>query len=169
MNELVTKARKHAEEAHRDQKYGLCPYLRHLEDVAAIVASHGDEAMAIAYLHDVLEDVKGATVRELVETFGTKIAECVKICTDEPGENRPERKRKTNAKMAGVKGDLEIALVVKAADRLANVRESVRSSLLDPDNKHLPKYRAEHPEFRLAAHRPGLCDEIWAELDKLLS
>ena len=48
MNELVTKARKHAEEAHRDQKYGLCPYLRHLEDVAAIVASHGDEAMAIA-------------------------------------------------------------------------------------------------------------------------
>mgnify|MGYP003331794011 CR=1 FL=1 len=74
-------------------------------------------------------------------------------------------KVKFNSPFTGVRAPL----VVKAADRLANVRESVRSSLLDPDNKHLPKYRAEHPEFRLSAHRPGLCDEIWAELDKLLS
>lgn len=169
MDDLVSRARRHAEAAHTDQKYGICPYFRHLEDVAVIVASHGEEAMAIAYLHDVLEDVKGATAEELENLFGKIIAECVKICTDEPGEKRPERKQKTNAKMAKVKGDHEIALVVKAADRLANVRESVRASVLQPGNKFLPKYRAEHAEFRAAAHRQGLCDEIWAELDRLLS
>jgi (p)ppGpp synthase/HD superfamily hydrolase len=140
-----------------------------LEDVAVIVANHGEEAMAIAYLHDVLEDVKGATAEDLENLFGKIIAECVKICTDEPGEKRPERKQKTNAKMAKVKGDHEIALVVKAADRLANVRESVRTSVLEPDDKRLLKYRGEHAEFRAAAHRQGLCDEIWAELDRLLA
>jgi len=169
MNELVTKARDYANEKHGDQKYGICPYLRHLDDVAVIVASHGEEAMAIAYLHDVLEDVKGATAEDLEKLFGQKITGCVKICTDEPGKSRPERKQKTNAKMSAVKGDLEIALVVKAADRLANVRESVRASILEPGNKQLPKYKGEYPEFRLAAHRPGLCDEIWDELDRLLS
>ncbi|MFM7541536.1 MAG: HD domain-containing protein [Planctomycetota bacterium] len=169
MDTLVKKARDFAEKAHADQKYGMGPYLRHLEDVAAIAAHHGPEAMAISFLHDVLEDVKGCSIEQLEEQFGHKIAKCVAICTDEPGETRMERKQRTNLKMAAVSGEWEVALVVKAADRLANVRESARSALLDPGNKHLPRYRTEHPEFRKAAHRPGLCDAIWEELDRLLA
>jgi hypothetical protein len=29
-------------------------------------------------------------------------------------------------------------------------------------------YRREHPEFRRAAYRPGLCDAYWQEMARLL-
>jgi hypothetical protein len=29
-------------------------------------------------------------------------------------------------------------------------------------------YRREHPAFREAAYRPGLCDELWREMDRIL-
>lgn len=28
--------------------------------------------------------------------------------------------------------------------------------------------RREHPAFRAAAYRPGLCDELWPEMDRIL-
>jgi len=58
-------------------------------------------------------------------------------------------------------GDDTLALVVKAADRLANLRESSKPG----SEKQLAKYRGEHPEFRKAVYRPGLCEPVWAEID----
>jgi hypothetical protein len=55
--------------------------------------------------------------------------------------------------------------VVKAADRLANVR----SCLVDQHNGMLAVYRKEHPTFRRAAYREGLCEPLWRELDALLN
>ena len=60
---------------------------------------------------------------------------------------------------------LELALIVKAADRLANVRACVA----DGNQRLLEVYRSEHPTFSRAAYRPSLCDTLWAELDSLLS
>ena len=133
----------------------------HLDAVAKIAQPFGETAAVIAYLHDVAEDTS-VGVDEIESEFGSLVADAVAILTDEPGENRKERKSKTYKKMAGVSGVAEIALVVKAADRLANVRACVA------DKKHslLAVYAEEHPVFRNAAYRADACDEVWSELDR---
>jgi guanosine-3',5'-bis(diphosphate) 3'-pyrophosphohydrolase len=158
------EARSFAIAAHGEQKYGAYPYSHHLDSAAALAAPYGAEAMAVAYLHDTVEDTN-ATLAEIESRFGSKVAGCVGLLTDEPGANRKERKAKTYAKLAVVSGPNELALLIKAADRLANVRACVQ------DRKHLlwDLYRSEHTVFKGAAYRSGLCDPLWAELDALLS
>lgn len=150
--------------AHGDQKYGDRPYVYHLDAVARLAEPYGVDATVIAYLHDTVEDT-GITVQDIEHKFGPKIAQCVGLLTDEPGANRKERKVKTYAKLAVVTGPSEIALVVKTADRLANVR----ACLVDQKQSLLAVYLSEHPVFRRSAYRSGLCDPLWEELDLLLS
>jgi len=157
---MIEKAREFAVMRHGDQKYGDLTYSVHLDAVAEIAKEYGDVAAAIAYLHDVVEDTD-ASVADVEAEFGKLIADCVSILTDEPGENREQRKSKTYAKMAAVSGPTELALVVKAADRLANMR-----CCLAEDNRRLLNiYRKEYPVFRESAYRQGACDPIWDELD----
>ena len=65
--------------------------------------------------------------------------------------------------MARVTGEAEIALVVKACDRLANMTACVAEG----NARLLAMYRKEHAVFRASAHRKGLCDSIWVELDRV--
>ncbi|RQP25373.1 HD domain-containing protein [Piscinibacter terrae] len=160
---MKEKARSLAVRAHGDQKYGEHPYVVHLDDVAALAQPYGEVAVAVAYLHDVVEDTT-VGLAEVEDQFGKAVAACVALLTDEPGANRKERKTKTCAKLAQVRADNEVALVVKAADRLANVRACVT----DGKKGLLSVYQGEHAAFRLAAFRPGLCDALWIELDSLL-
>ncbi|MFT3857476.1 MAG: hypothetical protein QM742_08265 [Aquabacterium sp.] len=104
------------------------------------------------------------TLDEVRTRFGDLVADCVALLTDEPGANRKERKAKTYAKLAQVHGALELALIVKAADRLANVRACIE----DGNQRLLEVYRSEHPTFKQAAYRARLCDELWSELDAAL-
>lgn len=120
--------------------------------------------MVIAYLHDTVEDTD-VTVTAIEEEFGALVSSCVDLLTDEAGANRKERKAKTYANLATVRGPNELALVVKAADRLANVR----ACIADGRESLWRLYREEHPVFRQAAYRIGLCDSLWIELDLLLS
>jgi len=92
------------------------------------------------------------------------VAGCVELLTDEPGATRKIRKAKTYAKLATVGQDFELALIVKTADRLANVRACVE----DGKDSLRNLYASEQPQFRSAAYRAGLCDPLWAELDQLL-
>ncbi|RQO44135.1 hypothetical protein DBV14_25220 [Variovorax sp. KBW07] len=156
-------ARAYAIEMHGDQKYGDHPYVHHLDAVVALLQPYGAGAQVVGYLHDVVEDTD-ATVSEVQERFGDLVARCVSLLTDAPGDNRKERKAKTYAALALVTGDEELALVVKAADRLANVRACVA----DGHRTLWETYRGEHPTFRAAAFRAGQCDALWAELDRLL-
>lgn len=159
----VEIACRFAVDAHGDQKYGDQPYEVHLKAVAEIAAPYGDDAQAIAYLHDVAEDT--ATTLDIIRHhFGDLIASHVALLTDEAGSNRKERKAKTNAKLKAVEEDHQFALIVKAADRLANLRASTNSS----DSSKLQMYRREQDAFREAAFRPGLCDELWNEMDRIL-
>jgi guanosine-3',5'-bis(diphosphate) 3'-pyrophosphohydrolase len=160
----VIKARAFAIKAHGDQKYGEKPYLVHLEDVVGIVEPYGEEAQVVGYLHDVVEDTSH-TLDEIRSVFGKHVADCVVLLTDPPGGDRAEKKEKSHQKLSQVKGDLELALIVKAADRLANVRASMR----DGNEKKLAKYRGEHVAFRAAAYRAGLCDAFWREIDRLIA
>lgn len=161
---MKTEARDFAIAAHGDQKYGRHPYYVHLDAVAKIAAGYGETAEIIAYLHDVVEDTN-VVLSEIEDKFGWLVSEAVGILTDEPGKNRKERKAKTYAKMARVSGHAEIALVVKAADRLANMR-----ACLDDNNKELlAMYKAEHATFKEAVYRPNACNEIWSELESIFN
>ena len=88
-----------------------------------LLGPYGEEAQVVGYLHDVVEDA-GVSVERIREGFGDLVAECVALVTDPPGLDRAGRKARTNAKLAKVEGRARLALVVKAADRLANLRAS---------------------------------------------
>ena len=117
----LDEARTFAYSAHAGQLYGTLPYSAHLDAVTELVAPFGERAQALAYLHDVVDDT-GVSAEVIRERFGPHVAECMALLTDVPGPNRKERKAKTYAKLAKVSGPAELALVIKAADRLANVR-----------------------------------------------
>jgi len=160
----IREAREFALAAHGGQKYGTHPYSVHLDAVAGLAGDYGETAQIVAYLHDVLEDTP-VELREIEDKFGKQVADCVLILTDEPGENRQERKRKTYAKMGAVPAALELALIVKAADRLANMRACVA----DANHEKLQTYKDEHPSFRRAAHREDLCPPLWSEMDRIVA
>lgn len=96
--------------------------------------------------------------------FGERVARLVSLVTDEPGANRRERKARSNAKLAAVPAEDALTLVVKAADRLANLRASAAGGA---DSK-LGMYRREHPEFRQAVFRSGLCDDLWRDIEAII-
>jgi (p)ppGpp synthase/HD superfamily hydrolase len=88
--------------------------------------------------------------------------------TDEQGANRAERHKKTYPKTASD----QAYTIVKLADRIANMRESEKTS-----PGLLKMYRREYPEFRKALKEPwGVVHKyreahgltaMWAELDQL--
>ena len=164
MADRVAEARQFAIAAHGDQTYGSEPYSVHLDAVAAIVSPYGEDAQVCAYLHDVVEDTD-IPIDRIRREFGDQIAKYVSLLTDEPGVNRKERKARTNAKLKAVPTELNSALIVKAADRLANLQASVRSA----DQSKLQMYHKEHSAFADAVYRAGLCDALWQEMDRILA
>jgi (p)ppGpp synthase/HD superfamily hydrolase len=162
--DVVSRARDFAIAAHGQQRYGDQPYVVHLDAVAKLAAPYGEDAQTVAYLHDAVEDT-AVTLDQVRALFSEHVAQCVALLTDERGGNRAERKLRTHAKLAQVSGASQLALIVKAADRLANLQMSSR---VKGDPK-LEMYRREHPAFRMAAFRPSLCDDLWAQMERILS
>ncbi len=175
----IVEARDFAMCAHGGQKYGDHPYVTHLDEVAEI-ALHAALGLgrnivvvcaivAAAYVHDVLEDTE-VHAQSIANKFGPPVAECAELLSDPPGKSRKERKAALHERLASLDESAFTGcavLIVKACDRLANLR---RSAGLPggPGNPGLLKmYREEAPAFRLAAHRPGLCDVVWAEIDRI--
>ena len=104
------------------------------------------------------------TVADISEKFTPFISRCVDLLTDEPGETRKERKGKTYARLSKIEGDEQLALIVKTADRLANVSASIK----DGNEKLLAMYISEHPLFQSSVYRLGLCEPLWIELNNLI-
>lgn len=156
-------ARKFALERHGNQKYGKLPYSAHLDEVAEISSPYGSKATVIAYLHDVVEDTE-TTLVEINAVFGQFISDRVSILTDESGANRKERKLKTYEKMSAVTGREELALLVKAADRLANLRAPNAQN-----NNMLTLYKSEHAIFKESVYRRNLCEPIWDEIEQIIN
>lgn len=169
---LVKKARAFALEAHGDQMYGTKPYEYHLQRVADLCSPMGPQYVALAWLHDVVEDT-AASFRDVEEAFDDGIAWMVGVVTDQAHPERGERKRLTYKALAALPKELPLwgeidfpyCLAVKVADRLANIRHCASH----PSSKKLLKmYRQEHPEFEAAIRRPGWCDPWWEEMRDLL-
>ena len=109
LSDPVARARAFAIEAHGTQRYGDRPYAAHLDAVADLLGPFSVDAKVVGYLHDVVEDTP-VPVDRVRESFGELIASCVELVTDQPGTNRRERKAATNAKLANVSGELQLAL-----------------------------------------------------------
>lgn len=160
MNTIIKLARDFALKAHGNQLYGIDkPYIYHLDQVVEILEPYGEMTHIVGYLHDVIEDTT-IQLSNIIKEFGFTIATCVYILTDEPGKTREEKKNETYKKIMcfSTFSYIHIPLIVKAADRLANV---LNKSKID-------MYRKEHELFKKVYFKSGLCDEIWIKLDNIL-
>lgn len=121
---LVRAALEMAREAHAGQvrnASGGRPYIDHPIAVAEHLARHisGDEVLAAALLHDVVED-SDLGVEDVRERCGDRVAEIVETLTDNATvEPYAMRKREHRDRVEAAGGD---ALSIYAADKLTNVK-----------------------------------------------
>jgi len=177
----IVEAREFAQRAHGNQRYGGHPYVVHLDEVAdiALLAALDLAAMGsgldlvlttvcVAYGHDILEDTD-VNISSIIARFGPEVGAGCAALKDPPGKNRRERKARLHENLGRV-SSLEplgrVILIVKASDRLANLRRSA-GVCGDGDPGLLRMYREEAAAFRAAVHRPGLCDRVWEEIDRI--
>lgn len=130
-------ALRFASHAHRWQRrdHGL-PYITHPINVATIVhaqmgqdAALPPEAIAIALLHDVLEDTE-TTYRELEEAFGSAVAEGVEVLSEPYWASRGQYYRRIMQAAPHIQ-------VVKLSDRLDNIRDLPHCGSLYKLRKHV--------------------------------
>lgn len=123
-----------ATQAHQGQtdKAGVS-YLYHPLTVASLV--EGDDAKAVALLHDVIEDSE-VTSQDLLEAgLSSEIVDAVQLLTK-------SRRLSYQDYLAALKGN-DLARRVKIADLTHNLDASrLNRDLTDADLKRLAKYRA---------------------------
>ena len=161
--DIQAKARLFAIERHGNQKYSkdAYPYLIHLEDVVNVLKHFGyteDKYICAGYLHDTMEDTP-TSHNDIKKVFGIEVAEIVYCVTDELGRNRKERHEKTYPKILSNPD----AIVVKLADRIANVENGI----FNKEYEFVKMYAGEYEEFKKILQTEGVCDEMWAYLDEL--
>lgn len=139
----VVLARDMATQYHKGQCYGDRPYEYHLAQVADIVSSLGTEHVVVAWLHDILEDTQ-LKFHRIEELFGYGIATNVAALTDPHLPSRKQRKERMDARLLSIARSMphfDVALQVKCADRLSNIRNSIG------DARRLAMYESEHASF----------------------
>lgn len=182
--ELYSKATEWASHAHehltkdgKPQRYDGEPYTEHLKDVQRALSRFGfdlnqncsDLAQRLvisAWLHDIIEDTS-VTYDDVKREMGQEIADLVYAVTNEPGKNRKERHAATYPK---IKNHPD-AIYLKLADRIANTERSILLYFHAPKSpkNFMDMYLKEYPKFREALHTPGLADEMWNHLDRLMT
>jgi len=98
------------------------PYVNHLIEVAQLVSNALSEPdtnlIVAALLHDTIEDTS-TTKEELIERFGTDVADLVAELTDDKSLPRQERKRLQIESAPKISAR---AQTVKLADKISNMR-----------------------------------------------
>lgn len=127
------KAKEFAARAHHGQarKYTGEPYIVHPAEVAELCASAGlpPEAVAAAWLHDVVEDC-GVTHDEVLREFGEQVAELVFFLTDKSKKSDGNRAARKAIDREHIARAPRLAKSVKAADIASNCKTIVAH---DPD------------------------------------
>ncbi len=119
---MVDRALLFATEAHAGQvDKADRPYIFHPVGVAEAVAAHGEVAMCVALLHDVVEDTD-VTIEQIEAEFGPEVAGPVALLTKpvktEPGS--PADDGLYDAYLDAICAD-RIASIVKLADMRHNL------------------------------------------------
>ncbi|MDP4132908.1 MAG: bifunctional (p)ppGpp synthetase/guanosine-3',5'-bis(diphosphate) 3'-pyrophosphohydrolase [Bacillota bacterium] len=166
--ELVERAYRYAEDAHKNQKrYSGEPYIIHPIGVAIILAEMemDPECIAAGLLHDVIEDVEKDNYNTIENEFGETIAKLVegvtkleKIPFKSIEEHQIENLRRMFLAMAT---DIRV-IIIKLADRLNNMRTLMHM----PDDKQREKAKETLEIYAPIAHRLGLQRIKW-ELEDL--
>jgi (p)ppGpp synthase/HD superfamily hydrolase len=115
--------------ARQQRKLSGGPYLAHLMAVSATVMEFGgDENEAIAgLLHDAAEDQGGlATLAQIREKFGQRVANIVEGCTDTTENPKPPWRPRKEAYIARLQNATASVRLVTAADKLHNARAILR-------------------------------------------
>lgn len=165
MLDIVTKAKHYASIKHSGQMYNdQKPYTWHLDQVVDILIGFNYSHPVLlnaAALHDICE-CTGCSYSDIKKNFGEEVAEIVYLVTDEKGRNRKERHEKTYPILA----TNEHAVVVKLADRIANVT----AGFSDAKGK-VKMYKEEYKYFRdtlyNSTHEPRT-QAMWIYLDQLM-
>lgn len=140
MHDLVSQAKDVATRAHQGQtdKTGA-PYIGHPERVATHVAHHAaaedlEEARAVAWLHDVVEDTQ-ITLDDLARQFPATVVAAVDAMTKRPDEERDAYYRRVRSN--------RIARAVKNAD-LDDNTDPARTAQLDPATRQRLAAKYDH-------------------------
>lgn len=147
---LIEKAKEFAKEKHAGHTYGSGDFFEnHLTQVAELVEGFlgtvHQEGIAMAYLHDVIEDTD-TSYEDLKEMFGEYVAQGVKLLTDPAEGTRSERKKAVNLAFSTTnRPELFMAVLVKVCDRIANQAKSIH----DNDIRRMKMYSEEFPDFML--------------------
>jgi (p)ppGpp synthase/HD superfamily hydrolase len=116
------------------------PYINHLLEVAQLVSSALPEPDAnlviAALLHDTIEDAE-VTREDLVQRFGSDVANLVMEVTDDKSLPKAERKR-LQVEQAPKKSVR--AQYIKVADKISNMRSVLHSPPVDWDRDRRRQY-----------------------------
>lgn len=148
-----------ATHASQRRKYTNAPYVDHLAEVAGIVAAadRRREAVAIAWLHDCVED-HGVTERELSVRFGSCVARGVMLLSDIEDGDRETRKRLSRQRLAMAPHWIQ---TIKCADIISNAGSIEQ---FDPDfaKTYLKEKRLLLDAMKLANRR------VWSIADGIV-
>jgi len=175
---LVRAALEKARAAHAGQVRngsGGMPYVEHPIAVASRLDEHGygEEVLAAALLHDVVED-SGTTLDEIREEFGEGVAGMVGALTDDEAlDSYRERKAEHRERVAAAAGE---ALAIYASDKLTNVRtlraayedegDAVREEFKVPIELKTEVWEADLELLREKAPEVPFLDELDEELTR---
>jgi (p)ppGpp synthase/HD superfamily hydrolase len=175
---LVRAALEKARSAHagqvRNGSSGM-PYVEHPMAVAARLDEHGygEEVLAAALLHDVVED-SGTSLDEIREEFGEGVAGMVGALTDDEAlDSYRERKAEHRERVAAADGE---ALAIYGSDKLTNVvtlreayeaeGDAVREEFKVPIELKTEVWEADRDLLREKAPELPFLDELDAELSR---
>lgn len=174
---LVRAALEQARSDHEGQirnGSGGMPYIEHPIRVAALLDEHdyGDEVLAAALLHDVVED-SGTTLDELREKFGEVVAGLVGAMTDDESiDDYRRRKSEHRERLAAAPAE---AMAIYGSDKLTNVRtlaeayaeegEAVREEFKVPVELKLDIWEEDLGLLREKAPELAFLDRLEQELN----
>jgi (p)ppGpp synthase/HD superfamily hydrolase len=141
---LVGIARVLATEAHagRTDKAGVA-YITHPQRVARRVrtAGYDDEFVAVAWLHDVIEDCKSISAADLTSLgFPPEVVDGVVAMTKRPGDEGSEAVERAAANRLG--------LVCKAADVADNTDPDRQALLATVDPSMVARHQQKYAMYR---------------------
>ncbi len=109
---------------HERRKGTSIPYLSHLLQVCVWVGEHGgdEDQMIAALLHDYVEDIEGASVEEVEQRFGPRVAGLVAALTDAHSRPKPPWRARKECYLARLHSEPPELKLISACDKLHNAR-----------------------------------------------
>ena len=167
IKKLYSFAIEFSNKAHFLKSYGNLPYQAHLFNVEYVLIKfgYGEETVEgyenriAARLHDVTEDC-GYNYNDIKKMFGINVAEMVYLCQDFKGRNRKTRKPD---ELYEEMVQNTRAIIMKLADRLANITFSIESGDM------IDTYKKEHAHFKEKLYIPGVGEELWRCIEILIA